>query len=227
MQMPLSPHDSIMGGIKIDRDPNGDLEQVATEMSSPFDTVSGYERRASTFDNGYMAYETVPSSASSAPDNALAGGERRDSTFADSFVAGIPTSQGSASNTVGGTSTASAACAILSSDEPSSDAWTGDEDFMPPSARRRHREQRLTKRKAVIAFQTALPMSPYPQPDQPSTLKERPTSLRSSRASRFQPTRIEVWRVPSRKQSEKPAESEKSAESGPSDADDEDDSGGS
>ncbi|KAK4543398.1 hypothetical protein LTR36_005541 [Oleoguttula mirabilis] len=103
--------------------------------------------------------------------------------------------------------------------DASSEEWTGDDDFLPRSARRRHREQRLARRQANATGSTPVQQSLSRRSPQPYSAKERPTSMR---ASRFQPAMSEPWHVTgSTEQIDKPFES------GPSDADDEDDSSNS
>ncbi|KAK1053701.1 hypothetical protein LTR74_016152 [Friedmanniomyces endolithicus] len=83
-------------------------------------------------------------------------------------------------------------------EDSSSDEWTGDEDFLPRSARRRHRQERL-RLKAAEQQQTP-PLCRTPPPPRPLTkpppspidsplsvtFPERLAALRSPQASRFQ-----------------------------------------
>ncbi|KAK1061942.1 hypothetical protein LTR33_012600 [Friedmanniomyces endolithicus] len=83
-------------------------------------------------------------------------------------------------------------------EDSSSDEWTGDEDFLPRSARRRHRQQRLRAKAAEQQQRSPLcrtpsPPRPFTQPppspiDSPLsvTFRERLAALRSPGASRFQ-----------------------------------------
>jgi len=87
------------------------------------------------------------------------------------------------------TTLSSEACSTQSSGDTSSEEWTGDDEFLPHSARRRHREQRLAQKKAAAA-------SPIPSHQLPSrhlqlftTVEEGPP-LRSPGASRFQSRRL-------------------------------------
>ncbi|KAK1807366.1 hypothetical protein LTR12_018287 [Friedmanniomyces endolithicus] len=84
-------------------------------------------------------------------------------------------------------------------EDSSSDEWTGDEDFLPRSARRRHRQQRL-RAKAAAEQQQRSPLCRTPSPPRPFTrpppspidsplsvtFSERLAALRSPGASRFQ-----------------------------------------
>lgn len=116
------------------------------------------------------------------------------------------------------------------SDYTSSEEWTGDEDFLPRSARRRHREQRLAERGMSVSS------TPVPQPAlRLAPVATLPSPLRSPRASRFQScqqpsscsfqasAREEVSTTRSESAEE---EDGKQVDSGVSDADDEDDSSG-
>jgi len=82
-------------------------------------------------------------------------------------------------------------------EDSSSDEWTGDEDFMPRSARRRHRQERLRVKaeKQQGSPLCRAPSSPasIPQPLPTPTgsplsvsFRERLAALRSPAASRFQ-----------------------------------------
>ncbi|KAK0942794.1 hypothetical protein LTR29_005703 [Friedmanniomyces endolithicus] len=84
-------------------------------------------------------------------------------------------------------------------EDSSSDEWTGDEDFLPRSARRRNRQQRL-RAKAAAEKQQRSPLCRTPSPPRPLTqpppspidsplsvtFRERLAALRSPGASRFQ-----------------------------------------